>query len=243
MTKSLVSLGSEPHQLGRIPGLINVYKVRIDSILDLVEPESCVQVSIGDVGGRKHSHEQGGQFTLADLSQAMCFPVPTQARKTLLLSGLPPEKGVDYLLKSFQKFADYIPICLTETFCLAILEAASCGFLTVRTCVGGVTEVLPDGMIVLVEPDPNDMVHAIQKAISMLPKIDPQMRELYNWHDVAKRTEIVYDHALKCSNQNLLERLSWYTVNLLSNLIVMATVPPSSLIGHVKYQQIAQPVH
>eukprot|EP00256_Glycine_max_P068540 XP_025983135.1 phosphatidylinositol N-acetylglucosaminyltransferase subunit A isoform X2 [Glycine max] len=65
------------------------------------------------------------------------------------------------------------------------------------------------------EPDPGDMVHAIQKAISMLPKIDPQamhnrMRELYNWHDVAKRTEIVYDRAFKCSNQNLLERLSRY---------------------------------
>jgi len=29
-------------------------------------------------------------------------------------------------------------------------------------------------MIVLAEPDPGDMVHAIQKAISMLPKIDPQ---------------------------------------------------------------------
>ena len=36
------------------------------------------------------------------------------------------------------------------------------------------------------------------------------MRELYNWHDVAKRTEIVYDRAFKCSNQNLLERLSRY---------------------------------
>jgi len=34
---------------------------------------------------------------------------------------------------------------------------------------------LPDEMIVLAEPDPGDMVHAIQKAISMLPKIDPQV--------------------------------------------------------------------
>ncbi|KAG4917932.1 hypothetical protein JHK82_055390 [Glycine max] len=104
---------------------------------------------------------------------------------------------------------------LTEAFCIAILEAASCGLLTVSTRVGGVPEVLPDEMIVLAEPDPGDMVHAIQKAISMLPKIDPQamhnrMRELYNWHDVAKRTEIVYDRAFKCSNQNLLERLSRY---------------------------------
>lgn len=70
-------------------------------------------------------------------------------------------------------------------------------------------------MVVLAEPDPSDMVYAIEKAIHMLPKIDPQVmhnrvRELYDWNDVAKRTEIVYDRALKCSDQNLLERLSRY---------------------------------
>ncbi|KAM2287673.1 hypothetical protein ACFXTI_028648 [Malus domestica] len=102
---------------------------------------------------------------------------------------------------------------LTEAFCIAILEAASCGLLTVSTRVGGVPEVLPDDMIVFAKPDPSDMVQAIEKAISILPRIDPQdmySRELYNWHDVAKRTEIVYDRALKCSNQNLLQRLSRY---------------------------------
>ncbi|KAG4959937.1 hypothetical protein JHK87_036570 [Glycine soja] len=98
-------------------------------------------------------------------------------------------------------------------FCMAILEAASCGLLTVSTRVGGVPEVLPDDMIVLAEPDPGDIVQAIQKAIYMLPEIDPQvmhnrMRELYNWRDVAKRTEIVYDRASKCPNQSLLESLS-----------------------------------
>ncbi|XP_050113273.1 phosphatidylinositol N-acetylglucosaminyltransferase subunit A-like [Malus sylvestris] len=104
---------------------------------------------------------------------------------------------------------------LTEAFCIAILEAASCGLLTVSTRVGGVPEVLPDDMVVLAKPDPSDMVQAIEKAISILPTIDPQemhnrMKELYNWHDVAKRTEIVYHRALKCSNQNLLQRLSRY---------------------------------
>lgn len=41
------------------------------------------------------------------------------------------------------------------------------------------------------------------------------MKKLYNWHDVAKRTEIVYDRALKCANQSLLERLSRYDINSL----------------------------
>ncbi|OAY71225.1 Phosphatidylinositol N-acetylglucosaminyltransferase subunit A [Ananas comosus] len=115
---------------------------------------------------------------------------------------------------------------LTEAFCIAILEAASCGLLTVSTRVGGVPEackfgkfylsrVLPDDMIVLAEPAPSDMVRAVKKAIDMLPYIDPhamhlRMKSLYSWHDVARRTEIVYDHALHSSNKNLLERLPRY---------------------------------
>ncbi|XP_051138717.1 phosphatidylinositol N-acetylglucosaminyltransferase subunit A [Andrographis paniculata] len=104
---------------------------------------------------------------------------------------------------------------LTEAFCIAILEAASCGLLTVSTRVGGVPEVLPDDMIVLAEPDPSDMVLAITNAINLLPRIDPQamhdrMKKLYSWHDVAKRTEIVYNRAFQCSGQDLLERLPRY---------------------------------
>ncbi|GKD17948.1 hypothetical protein Tco_1207106, partial [Tanacetum coccineum] len=104
---------------------------------------------------------------------------------------------------------------LTEAFCIAILEAASCGLLTVSTRVGGVPEVLPDDMIVLAKPDPSDMVHAIKEAIRILPQIDPQemhlrIKGMYSWQDVAKRTEIVYDRAMRCSNQTLLERLPRY---------------------------------
>lgn len=39
-------------------------------------------------------------------------------------------------------------------------------------------QVLPEDMIVLAEPDPTDMVQAIEKAISMLPKVDPQAMHL-----------------------------------------------------------------
>lgn len=41
---------------------------------------------------------------------------------------------------------------LTEAFCIAIVEAASCGLLVVSTRVGGVPEVLPDGLALLAEP-------------------------------------------------------------------------------------------
>jgi phosphatidylinositol glycan class A protein len=95
------------------------------------------------------------------------------------------------------------------------LEAASCGLLTVSTRVGGVPEVLPDDMVVLAEPAPEDMVRAVRKAIDMLPGIDPQvmhlrMKKLYSWDDVAKRTEIVYDRAMQSPQTDLLERLPRY---------------------------------
>lgn len=50
------------------------------------------------------------------------------------------------------------------------------------------------------------------------------MKKLYDWHDVAKRTEIVYDRALKCSNQSLLERLSRYDIKSL-RFILCSRVP------------------
>ncbi|KAH9291473.1 hypothetical protein KI387_043338, partial [Taxus chinensis] len=104
---------------------------------------------------------------------------------------------------------------LTEAFCIAILEAASCGLLTVSTRVGGVPEVLPPDMIVLAEPVPGDMVTAIGKAIKILPKTDPyamhvRMKDLYSWSDVARRTVVVYDHALVSNPTTMLQRLSRY---------------------------------
>uniref|UniRef100_A0A0E0EA06 phosphatidylinositol N-acetylglucosaminyltransferase n=1 Tax=Oryza meridionalis TaxID=40149 RepID=A0A0E0EA06_9ORYZ len=106
-------------------------------------------------------------------------------------------------------------VLISEAFCIAILEAASCGLLTVSTRVGGVPEVLPDDMVVLAEPAPKDMVRAVRKAIDMLPGIDPQvmhlrMKKLYSWDDVAKRTEIVYDRAMQSPQTDLLERLPRY---------------------------------
>ncbi|KAJ7513601.1 hypothetical protein O6H91_23G006000 [Diphasiastrum complanatum] len=102
---------------------------------------------------------------------------------------------------------------LTEAFCIAILEAASCGLLTVSTRVGGVPEVLPLDMIVLAEPVPADMVSAVGRAIQLLPSINPfemhkRMKTLYSWMDVAKRTEVVYDHAVNSDSNDLCERLT-----------------------------------
>ncbi|XP_058735484.1 phosphatidylinositol N-acetylglucosaminyltransferase subunit A-like isoform X3 [Vicia villosa] len=179
-----------------------VYRKGADLLVEVI-PEVCrlnpnVRFIIGGDGPKR--------VRLEEMREKNCL----QDRVDFL--GAVPHSQVRSVLISGHIFLNS---SLTEAFCIAILEAASCGLLTVSTRVGGVPEVVPDDMIVLAEPDPSDMVRAIQRAITMLPKIDPQvmhnrMRELYSWHDVAKRTEIVYDRALKCSDQNLLERLPRY---------------------------------
>ncbi|KAM6579906.1 hypothetical protein CsatA_003680 [Cannabis sativa] len=179
-----------------------VYRKGADLLVEVI-PEVCqlypfVRFIVGGDGPKRvRLEEMREKHSLQDRVE-MLGAVPHAQVRSVLVSG-----------------HIFLNSSLTEAFCIAILEAASCGLLTVSTRVGGVPEVLPDDMIVLAEPDPGDMVHAIKKAISILPMIDPQvmhnrMKGLYDWHDVAKRTEIVYDRALKCTNQSLLERLSRY---------------------------------
>jgi phosphatidylinositol glycan class A protein len=60
----------------------------------------------------------------------------------------------------------YLNCSLTEAFCIAILEAASCGLLVVSTKVGGVPEVIPDHMIKYCEPSAADVVGALSAAIT-----------------------------------------------------------------------------
>ncbi|KAK8306951.1 hypothetical protein V6Z12_D03G161500 [Gossypium hirsutum] len=179
-----------------------VYRKGADLLVEVI-PEVCrlypnVRFIVGGDGPKRvRLEEMREKHSLQDRVE-MLGAVPHASVRSVLISG-----------------HIFLNSSLTEAFCIAILEAASCGLLTVSTRVGGVPEVLPDDMIVLAEPDPSDMVHAIRKAISILPNIDPQvmhdrMKRLYNWNDVAERTEIVYNRALKCSDQSLLERLSRY---------------------------------
>ncbi|CAN1253034.1 Phosphatidylinositol N-acetylglucosaminyltransferase subunit A [Linum perenne] len=179
-----------------------VYRKGADLLVEVI-PEVCrlypdVRFIVGGDGPKRvRLEEMREKHSLQDRVE-MLGAVPHASVRSVLISG-----------------HIFLNSSLTEAFCIAILEAASCRLLTVSTRVGGVPEVLPDDMIVLAEPDPTDMVQAIKKAISILPEIDPQamherMKKLYDWHDVAKRTEIVYHRALKCPNQPLPDRLSRY---------------------------------
>jgi len=52
----------------------------------------------------------------------------------------------------------FLNTSLTEAFCIAILEAASCGLLCVSTNVGGVPEVLPPDMIYMAQARPKPLI-------------------------------------------------------------------------------------
>ena len=62
----------------------------------------------------------------------------------------------------------FLNCSLTESFCIAILEAACAGCLVVATKVGGVPEVLPPDLLFLAEPDPRSLVEALAGAIKAL---------------------------------------------------------------------------
>ncbi|XP_078155318.1 UDP-Glycosyltransferase superfamily protein isoform X1 [Carex rostrata] len=181
-----------------------VYRKGADLLVEVI-PEVCrlfpnVRFIIGGDGPKRvRLEEMREKFSLQDRVE-MLGAVPHSQVRSVLISG-----------------HIFLNSSLTEAFCIAILEAASCGLLTVSTRVGGVPEVLPEDMIVLAEPAPKDMVRAIQEAIDMLPNIDPQimhsrMKTYYSWHDVAKRTEIVYDCAMNSSNKSILQRLPRYLI-------------------------------
>ena len=66
----------------------------------------------------------------------------------------------------------FLNTSLTESFCMAILEAACCNLLVVSTNVGGVPEVLPEHMVYLCEPRSEDLLEKLETAISDLPNVD-----------------------------------------------------------------------
>ncbi|GAA5829766.1 hypothetical protein JCM3766R1_001298 [Sporobolomyces carnicolor] len=106
---------------------------------------------------------------------------------------------------------------LTEAFGIGILEAACAGLFVVSTRVGGVPEVLPPGLIEFAEPEVDDLVQAISRAISHVKagKHDPMfafetLKDVYSWGDVAERTERVYEEAIKTDQPPVVERLRRY---------------------------------
>ncbi|KAK1797869.1 hypothetical protein P4O66_008212 [Electrophorus voltai] len=99
----------------------------------------------------------------------------------------------------------FLNTSLTEAFCMAIVEGASCGLQVVSTRVGGIPEVLPDELVTLCEPTVSSLCAGLETVIARQRsgKVPPpadihsKVRTLYTWRNVAERTEKVYDLACR----------------------------------------------
>jgi phosphatidylinositol N-acetylglucosaminyltransferase subunit A len=92
----------------------------------------------------------------------------------------------------------FLNCSLTDSFCIAILEAAACGLHVVATAVGGVPEVLPPDMVTLSEPTVEALVAALTAALQLVEAEQLQqaaaaqrrhdrVAAMYSWADVAQR--------------------------------------------------------
>lgn len=111
----------------------------------------------------------------------------------------------------------YLHPSLTEAFGTVLVEAASCGLYVVCTEVGGIPEVLPSYMTVFAKPEEDALVEKTCHAIAELRRgrvkthrFHDQVRRMYSWTNVARRTERVYDGVCAADKVNLMDRLKRY---------------------------------
>jgi phosphatidylinositol glycan class A protein len=110
----------------------------------------------------------------------------------------------------------FLNCSLTESFCIAILEAASAGLYVVSTNVGGVPEVLPPDMIYLSDPNIHSLVEGLSIALAeKIDSVDPyefhqRVSEIYSWQRVATETELVYSRVFDKPRLSFLQRLARY---------------------------------
>lgn len=102
----------------------------------------------------------------------------------------------------------FLNCSLTESFCIAILEAASCGLFVVSTCVGGVPEVLPPSMIKFAEPTAESLIAAIGAALPLAEKVVPA-----EFHQRVSKASCLwlFVHIPLCRCVILVSVRSWYT--------------------------------
>lgn len=125
-----------------------------------------------------------------------------------LLGGLSHDKVRDVLCRGHI----FLNTSLTESFCIAILEAACCGLLVVTTDVGGVPEVLPPHMAYLAKPEEKSIVRQLGRAIQDVKDMDcesfhDELAKIYSWRKVAEKTERVYDSVMQAPVPNILDRI------------------------------------
>lgn len=144
----------------------------------------------------------------------------------------------------------FLNTSLTEAFCIAIVEAASCGLLVVSTKVGGIPEVLPSDMIIFSDTDEDgiiplklfiDLLSSIAIAIEKIEanEINPdilheRVKSCYSWTKVASRTEKVYNSILNKPSRTLAHRFIKYNGNgIISGKISVLIIAMVQIIMHI----------
>ena len=117
----------------------------VSVIPDIVLKYPSVRFIIGGDGPKMDIlEEMRDEYDLADKVEFVGM-VPTTEVKNVLCRG-----------------HIFLNTSLTEAFCIALLEAASCGLLCVSTNVGGIPEVLPPDMVYLAPPSPEALIKRVE---------------------------------------------------------------------------------
>ena len=97
----------------------------------------------------------------------------------------------------------FLNTSISEAFCLAILEAASCGLYVISTNVGGINEILPPGAISLCEPNAMCLIQTIMDTIDNKKYLEDNkptldiIRKSYDWNIVSQTTAELYTKVIK----------------------------------------------
>jgi phosphatidylinositol glycan class A protein len=138
----------------------------------------------------------------------------------------------------------YLNTSLTEAFCIANVEAASCGLHVISTDIGGVAEVLPDEMCKLVRPYKKDIIKGVSDIIRNIEKIRIKkeisnydlLNNTYNGDKVARKTvnffylifylQIkVYEKALRLRDVSILNRFKkCFSIGNISGLFYLSLI-------------------
>nr|GAT48823.1 glycosyltransferase family 4 protein [Mycena chlorophos] len=178
-----------------------VYRKGIDLLVATV-PRICekfpnVQFVIGGDGPKLIDLLQMREkYQLQDRIELLRSVPPTEVRKVLTRGSI------------------FLNTSLTESFGIAILEAACAGLYVVSTRVGGVPEILPEDMISLADPNEDDVVSAIESTIQTITtgqhsplQAHERVKRFYAWEDVGGRTEAVYDAVIQSPQIDLFTRM------------------------------------
>ncbi|XP_056648798.1 phosphatidylinositol N-acetylglucosaminyltransferase subunit A isoform X1 [Diorhabda sublineata] len=219
----------ESQRVSVIPNAVDTYSFTPDSNQRSKDKITVVVVS-------RLVYRKGVDLTaqiigdLCDKHKEVCFLIAGDGPKRWLLEEIRERRGLQdrvTLLGSLEhsqvrnvlvKGDIFLNTSLTEAYCMAIVEAASCGLKVVSTRVGGIPEVLPDSLIYLTDATVPSLMKGMEDAIIdlklgnvMCPyQCNIMVRKYYNWENISSRTEIVYDKVIQETDKTLGEHLSSY---------------------------------